>query len=191
MDDMETYENVLRVFAGYGFGKASMGEIASAANVSRQTLYNRFRTKKAVLSWAAAGFTEVCMARAVARLADPETGTETAMTGCFMAWISDVLPLLRSSPHGVEILDMGVDTQRRENVDRVARMSRHLADFMLERGVCRNASDAEGRAFLLIMASKGLLLESQDVATFEAGMRRAVQAVLLLAPSGEPKMREG
>ena len=188
---MDTYENVLRVFAGYGFGKASMGEIASAANVSRQTLYNRFRTKKAVLSWAAAGFTEVCMARAVARLAEPETDTGTAMTGCFMAWIGDVLPLLRSSPHGVEILDMGVDTQRRENVDRVARMSRHLADFMLDRGICRNAPDAEGRAFLLIMASKGLLLESQDTATFEAGMRRAVQAVLLLEPSGETTTGEG
>ena len=86
---------------------------------------------------------------------------------------------------------MGVDSQRRENVDRVARMSRHLSEFMVERGICRNVPDAEGRAFLLIMASKGLLLESQDVATFEAGMRRAVQAVLLLAPSGEPKMREG
>lgn len=191
MDDVETYENVLRVFAGYGFGKASMAEIASAANVSRQTLYNRFRTKKAVLSWAAAGFTEVCMARALARLAEPETDAETAMTGCFMAWISDVLPLLRSAPHGAEILDMGVDTQRRENVDRVARMSAHLAEFMLDRGICRNASDAEGRAFLLIMASKGLLLESQDVGTFEAGMRRAVQAVLLLGPSGEPSTREG
>lgn len=183
MDDMETYEGVLRVFAGYGFGKASMSEIASAANVSRQTLYNRFRTKKAVLSWAVAGFLEICMTRAMARLGEPETDAETALTGFFHAWISDVLPLLRASPHGAEILDLGADVQRRENVDRVARMADHLAGFMLARGICRERTDAEGRAFLLIMASKGLLLESMDVAAFDEGVRRAVRAVLLLAPA--------
>ena len=101
MDDMETYENVLRVFAGYGFGKASMAEIASAANVSRQTLYNRFRTKKAVLSWAAAGFTEVCMARALARLAavNPAAEIRAASFGAVESgWLLRPAPALRAAP---------------------------------------------------------------------------------------------
>ena len=42
---------VIEVFSNYGFRKTSMSDLAEAAGVSRQTLYNRFKSKEDILHW--------------------------------------------------------------------------------------------------------------------------------------------
>ncbi len=47
--DQQIVEAAARVFARYGIGKTTMGDIAAEAGVARQTLYNAFDGKDAVL----------------------------------------------------------------------------------------------------------------------------------------------
>ncbi|NBQ12654.1 MAG: TetR/AcrR family transcriptional regulator [Gammaproteobacteria bacterium] len=48
----------LEVFAQRGFPRTTMGSLADAGGVSRQTLYNRFGNKEALFHWAADAFSK-------------------------------------------------------------------------------------------------------------------------------------
>lgn len=79
-------EAAMTVFMRHGFRKASMDEVARAADVSRQGLYLHFETKEALFRETVRAFLDTGLALASARLAD-EPRLEAKLVGAFDEWI--------------------------------------------------------------------------------------------------------
>jgi AcrR family transcriptional regulator len=172
------FAGVLAVFAYYGFRRASMEDLARAAGISRQTLYNRFKTKDAVLGWAVDGFVREAKARALAALSAKGASPAGCLLDAFTRWTGDHVALLHDAPHGAEILDMGIEWLRRSEADPEAEFEAEVARFLTERGVCRTRKEAADKTFLLLMSAKGLLLKSRTREEFQASMARALRAAI-------------
>jgi AcrR family transcriptional regulator len=178
MNQSAAFKNVLGVFAHYGFRKASMDELARAAGVSRQTLYNRFKTKEAVLDWAVEGFISETRERASAELKSSDASLATRLLNAFSRWTGDHVAILHDAPHGAEIIDMGTESLKRANADPHADFEREVAQFLKDRGVCRTRKEAEDKAYLLHMSSKGLFMKSRTTDEFQVGMARIIDAAM-------------
>ena len=173
---METeYQKVMNVFAHYGFRKASMEDLASAAEVSRQTLYKRFKNKEAVLDWAVNGYTLEIRTRVTSQLQNDEAALDECLLSAFSCSADDAVPLFHDSPHGAEILDLGIESLKRSNPNFHEDFEKEVADFLLHRNVCSTLKEAADITFVLHMASKGLLLKSATSEEFKQGMNRVIQ----------------
>lgn len=171
------FKNVLGVFAHYGFRKASMDDLARAVEVSRQTLYNRFKTKEAVLDWAVQGYFGEILESAAAALNNADAKPADCLLGAFARWTGDHVALLHNAPHGTEIIEIGTESLKRSEADPHADFEKMLARFLKARGLCKTRKAAEERAFLLLMASKGLFQKSRTGEEFDTGMARIIRAV--------------
>ena len=178
MDDNPQLRNILKVFAHYGFKKASMDDLARAAEVSRQTLYSRHKTKEGVLDWAVAGFFSDVQRDAITALQNPRASVERSLLDAFDRWSGDHVSLLQEAPHGSEVLDMGTESLARTGVDYQEGFDEALVAFLRDRDLCRTQKQAADKAYLLMMASKGLLIKSADGEAFRIGMKRVIRAAL-------------
>jgi len=178
MEKNIAFDDVLATFARYGFRKASMEDLAQAAGVSRQTLYNRFRTKQAVLDWAVTGFVEARTQRAHGHLKLPGQPLGERLLRFYVEWMGLLVPLLHDSPHGSEIMEMGGESLENAGIDSHDDNERVIADFLIEHGLRPDPATATETSFLLSMSSKGLLFKCATTGEFEAGMRRVIRAVL-------------
>lgn len=75
------------VFLRFGFRKASMDEVARAADVSRQGLYLHFATKEELFRAAVQHVLETSLEAAAGSLADPALPLEKRLIGAFDAWV--------------------------------------------------------------------------------------------------------
>lgn len=178
MKDSAVFQSVLGVFAHYGLRKTSMSDLAAAANISRQTLYNRFGTKDAVLEWALQGYVANAGALAEDQLNAADKPVREKLLSAFDRWVGDSVSVIHNSPHGAEILDLGIASFQRSDTDPHLRFERALSRFLLEVGRCKTEQDAEDKAFLLLTASKGLLLKSASSEAFSAGMMRIINSAI-------------
>jgi len=168
---------ILVAFANYGFRKASMEDLARVADVSRQTLYKRFKTKQALLDWAVTGFVEARYGRASARLNRTDQSANDGLLGFYMEWMGELVPMLHNTSHGSEIMDMSTESLEHAGINTHADYEGMVTAFLIEKGLCRNLETAAETYFLLTMSSKGLLFKEKTEANFEAGMERIIQAV--------------
>ncbi|WP_437875324.1 TetR/AcrR family transcriptional regulator [Sorangium sp. So ce513] len=86
----------LTVFLRFGFRKASMDEVARAANVSRQGLYLHFATKEELFRASVAYFFDATLADAEAALADAERSLEERLVAAFDTWVGRFVGALGS-----------------------------------------------------------------------------------------------
>ncbi|MEM7522327.1 MAG: TetR/AcrR family transcriptional regulator [Pseudomonadota bacterium] len=178
MERDPTYERVLGVFASYGFRKTSMAELADAANVSRQTLYNRFKTKEAVLDWAVGGFSAESEALCIEALDDAGLSAERRIVGFFSELVGTLAPMLHSSSHGAEIFELGKAARRRTHDQSYEKCIAALIGFLGGRDAVGCEEKAGDLAYALSLTAKGLLMVSADRDQFDAGMARVTRAVL-------------
>jgi len=178
MEKTIAFKDILTVFANYGFQKASMDDLARAASVSRQTLYNRFKTKQAVLDWAVSGFVEERTQRAIAylKLSDQSVGKRILLF--YHEWMGQLAPLLHNTPHGWETMDISLESMQRIGMDTHVDYERAVAEFLVENGVFADLAQASEMSFLLTMAAKGMLYKFNTVDDFEAGMERVIRMAL-------------
>lgn len=181
MDDVTEFRSVIDVFAHYGFRRSSMEDLAQAIGVSRQTLYKRFGTKEAVRDWAVGGFVQSMLHLAEAELAADDTSVEACLLNAFMRWTGDHVTLLRTAPHGSEILDIGAAAIRASCHDPVGTFEAQVAAFLLGRGATADGKEAADMAYVLTIAAKGLLMACDTAEGFAAGMGRII-ALLLNRP---------
>ncbi|MCR9137816.1 MAG: TetR/AcrR family transcriptional regulator [Alphaproteobacteria bacterium] len=180
MDDGTVFQNVLGVFAHYGFRKTSMSELAAAANISRQTLYNRFGTKDAVLEWALEGYAANAGSLAEEQLNATDVPVRQRLLNAFMRWIGDGVSVIHNSPHGAEILDLGMAALKRSDADPHIRFEKSLSQFLLKTGICKTDREADDKTFLLLTAAKGLLLKSNSSEAFGSGMMRIIDSAIVV-----------
>ncbi len=76
----------LLVFARYGYRKASMEEVARAADISRPGLYFHFSSKQELFQAAVAHSLDDALAAAQAALADPNRPLRDRLIEAFDAW---------------------------------------------------------------------------------------------------------
>lgn len=188
MDDLDQVTRVLIAYAEHGFDKVTMTDIAEAAGVSRQTLYNRHKTKEAILAWAAEGFSRHARLKACAELNATAKPTAASLVAAFSERMGILVPLVHGLPYGPQILDQGVKLRLQSQ----AQFPPFHADFMKElklflqaRGVCQTLAEAEDISFLLMMSGKGLLMDTRSREEFETGMARIVAAVLREPPTSD------
>ncbi len=174
MKPVTSAAEILKVFAMYGFRKASMGDIAKAANLSRQSIYNQFGSKEAVLDWAIAQFLEDGTDRVLAHLTDAEGAPEDVLNEVFRMWIGDHVPLLRGTPHGLELLETAMEAAAADTRDHGGAFFRAIERYLKTSGLVGTEEEARDRAFVLHVASKGLLLKSETSDAFAEGMGRVI-----------------
>lgn len=168
---------VMEVFSCYGFRKTSMSDLAEAAGVSRQTLYNRFKSKEEILTWAIVGASDASADLAVAAL-EGEGSAQDRIVAFFTRWIGDYAPKIHGAPHGAEIFDRAMTLKHggEEEPASVVRCQEALMRFLV--GMGKTGAEAEDAVFALMMASKGLMLVARDTETFVEGMERVVGVVI-------------
>ena len=173
------YMRVMEVFSNYGFRKTSMSDLAEAAGVSRQTLYNRFSSKEEILRWAITGASDASADLAIAAL-EGDGAPQDRIVAFFTRWIGDYAPKIHGAPHGAEIFDMAMTLKHggEEEPASVVRCQEALVRFLV--GMGKTAAEAEDAAFTMMMASKGLMLVAQDTETFVEGMGKVVLSVYKL-----------
>lgn len=169
---------VLRLFAAYGFRKSSMGDIAKAAGLSRQSIYNQFGSKEAVLDWAVGTMLEHVTQSAVDCLKAGDGTPVEVLTRAFQAWIGDHVPLIRGTPHGAEILDGAIASAAKSSRNYEQEFLSAVAGFLQSNNAFPDKDKAQDVAFVLHVASKGLLLKSETSDAFEADMSRVIQTLL-------------
>ena len=150
MKETLPFKDILAVFAHYGFRKAAMEDLARAAGISRQTLYNRFKTKQAVLDWAVEGYLGDTRARAVAELQDRGKSPAACLLGAFARWTGDHVTLLHEAPHGAEAIELGTQSIRRSDTDPEADFERDIAAFLSDRGLATSRKQATDLAQTMI-----------------------------------------
>lgn len=178
MEDGTVFQNVLGVFAHYGFRKTSMSDLAAAANISRQTLYNRFGTKDAVLDWAVQGYVALAGSLATEQLDATGKPVRQRLLDAFTKWLGESVPVMQNSPHGAEIMDLGMASLQRSDADPHLHFETALCRFLLDEGICKTQQEAGDKTFLLLIASKGLLLKSTSSEEFNAGMIRIINSAI-------------
>jgi AcrR family transcriptional regulator len=175
---VQILDAALSVFTRYGFARVSMSDIAEAARLSRTSLYNHYPTKEDV--WRALNQRINDEVAGAVRSAASGDGEPSARLHAIMeAWVSWAFELLRSSPHGRELID---------EKDRICAETTAETNALFEKLVARTLSAAVGRpratalgeraAPLVIAAVKGVLHEADDAERMRTGVHELLDILI-------------
>ncbi|MFT4716095.1 MAG: TetR/AcrR family transcriptional regulator of autoinduction and epiphytic fitness [Paracoccaceae bacterium] len=178
MSDLKTVSEILTVFAQYGFKKTSMEDIARAAGLSRQSIYNRFGSKEAVFDWVVESFIADMLHRVTEILAAPKSTPRETLAQAYDTWIGSQVPLWSGTGHGAEILDLAIASVHRSSPDLEGDYAKSVSDFLLASGLADTSASAENKTFVLNLASKGLLVKARTAEEFSQGIRRVISTIL-------------
>jgi len=168
---------VLSVFAQYGPQKVSMNDIAKAAGLSRQSIYNQFGSKDAALEWAVATVLTDATNAGVAILAQSQGEPRNTIVAAFQKWIGEHVHIWRGTPHGSEILEFAIEGAADAEIDYEGLFFAALKNFLLRTDVADVESEADEITFTLSLVSKGLLLKTDRAEDYKAGLERAVRVI--------------
>lgn len=102
--DDKIIETAIALFSRYGIRKTTMGDLAQAAGLSRQTLYNAFSNKEDVMR-GAISYTARKGTSALAKACDTHSDLATQLDAFFeiapIAWFD----MIQSAPDAAELID--------------------------------------------------------------------------------------
>lgn len=173
-----TLLTALQIFFRYGYRKTSLDDIAQAAGVSRQTLYQRYTNKEKLFVAAV----EVQLQKALmdcANIAD-ENNVEASLLKMFDIWYGPYLDLLELSPHASEIMSVSnelVGDCCKENLAKLL----VLVDGVLKRHSVLKLKDgsvtSENLAETLGYLGKGVFYQCDSRKDFNAKMKMALSVI--------------
>lgn len=169
--------DVLALFAQYGFRKVSMSDIARTVNLSRQSIYNQFGSKEAVLDWSIKSFLSETVSNILAELEKPSDKPQELLAEAFQQWIGNHVPLLRSTPHGGELMDMAIASAQRSEENYEGHFMEAITAFIETRELTPDDQTATETAYVLHLASKGLMLKVHTSEDFAIGMQRVLRVI--------------
>jgi AcrR family transcriptional regulator len=170
--DRETVilDAAFRAFAGYGFKRVSMEDIAQGAGLSRTALYQHFRNKEDIFRSLSQRHFAECLAAMQAALAQ-DGPPEAVLAAAFAAKDGKFMDVVLGTPHGRELMDAGLAVSAG-----IARVAEAQMAAALEGWIARHGAapgDPAAVAATVMAALKGLKLSSGSVAEYRSG-----QAVL-------------
>lgn len=159
-------------FARFGFRRTSMVGLADAVGVSRQTLYNRFGNKEAVLAWAVDGVAVSLRDDALSYLAIGAGSPGKVLEEVFWRWLGVIAVMLHRHQHAEEIFGLSKAELARSRRDPLEGISSELGGYLLSNELRQSPEEASDTAFLLAMAAKGLMHSCGTEDAFRSGMTR-------------------
>lgn len=169
---------ILTVFFQYGFRKASMEDLARAAELSRQSLYKKFGSKEAIFDWVMTEAMTRSFEAATEALRDESHDGAGRLANAFQRWTGDHIDILRSTRHGGEILEKSMELHARNGKKGEAEFYEAIEALLLRENFARDKPVAEDKAFALTMASKGLMFKAASSEDFAQSMQRVIRAVV-------------
>lgn len=172
--------DVFLVFAQYGFRKASMDDIATAAGISRQALYKRFKSKNKLFEWMVEELAIQTQVQIQEALSDKNQTVKERLVSAFDSLSGQHIDTLRSSPHGSEIFDKAIAITKADNTENniTIGIKKAITELLIDEGVSSSLERAEAQALTLYSASKGLMLTAESRSDFLASVRTVVDVLL-------------
>ncbi len=185
LPDRETVilDAAFRVFAGYGYKRVSMEDIAQGAGLSRTALYLHFRNKEDIFRSLTQRYFAQCLAEMQAAL-EQDGPDEAVLAAAFAAKDGKFMDVVLGTPHGRELLDAGFAISAEIAREKEERMSAALAGWIGPRA--RHLGSAASVAATVMAALKGLKLSSSSVAEYRNGQATLARMVAhALAPAAK------
>lgn len=176
-DNTMNVNEILTVFFQYGFKKASMEDLARAADLSRQSLYKKFGSKEAIFDWVMTEAMSAAYEAATNALQDESHEGSERLANAFQRWTGDHIDILRSTRHGGEILEKSMELHARNGKKGEDEFYGAIEALLLREGYATDDKMAEDKAFALTMASKGLMFKAENSTHFAQSMQRVIRAL--------------
>lgn len=167
---------ILKVFGQFGFRKTSMSDIAKAANISRQTVYKKFGSKEAALSWSLDTFFTEGLENCISILEEPDIDPKQAIIDINQEYLGDYIEIWQGAAHGGELVSRAQNKIRNQR-DFSEELTDIVADFLFESNACPTKEKAIETAYLLKLATRGLMISCHSPSDFHAGSVKIVQAL--------------
>jgi AcrR family transcriptional regulator len=176
-------ESALTVFARHGYRKASMDDVAQAAEVSRQGLYLHFPTKEDLFRETVRHSLRQAQVAVEAALLDGSVPLEDRLVRAFDAWIGQFVEAMGAD---VDDLVNACRTLLGETVDEAKhQFEGRISDLIGSSGVAaayrKRGLTADQLASTLCATAEGLKCIHSSRRAFVDGMRIAVDALCLPA----------
>ncbi|SFK94753.1 transcriptional regulator, TetR family [Pseudovibrio ascidiaceicola] len=176
MASMIKYAPVVELLSHYGIQKATMSDLAETVGVTRQTLYNRFKTKQHVRDWALLEYMSEVNDTAIAVLenAAPDATLEVVLEA-FERWGGDHVQMVRNSPHGMDILEGGLQLIASNAKTPIDRFEQRLEKFIESRQLSPTPVET---TMVLVFAAKGVFVSCTDAKDYRKKMGAVINTLL-------------
>jgi AcrR family transcriptional regulator len=171
-------KKALGVFAQYGFRKTSVGDVASAVGLSRQSLYKKFGSKEELFQTIIEEYSEEVGLQALDILEDKTSVSKSRILRALDTIIGQHVDLMRNSVHGAELVQMGEQVMSAVGKGIMPQVMLKIADVILETHENRSKEQAEDDAFILYTLAKGLSLTVSNYTEYKSGITRATNRLL-------------
>lgn len=171
-------KKALGVFAQYGFRKTSVGDVASAVGLSRQSLYKKFGSKEELFQTIIEEYSEEVGLQALDILEDKTSDSKSRILRALDTIIGQHVDLMRNSVHGAELVQMGEQVMFAVGKGIMPQVMLKIADVILETHENRSKEQAEDDAFILYTLAKGLSLTVSNYTEYKSGITRATNRLL-------------
>ncbi|MCF6343777.1 MAG: TetR/AcrR family transcriptional regulator [Devosiaceae bacterium] len=155
-----------------------MADIARAAGLSRQSIYNRFGSKEAVFGWVVETSTAEMLQHVRTVLSAPKEKPLETLVMVYDIWVGNYVSLSSGTGHGAEIMDLAIASKSRSTSTSEEEFTSLVAKFILECDLAKNIASAQNKVFVLKFASKGLFLIAKSAEEFSQNMRRIIATTL-------------
>lgn len=132
---IQIVEGALKVFGTYGFKQTTMSMIADGAGLSRQSVYNHFASKEAILVATSEFMHELAREKSEQVMEEAVANKETPIEGvCRMmeARLEVFMGRIGNSPHFEELVTEHSKYCAIENAEAIAKFNKRLSRFMTE-----------------------------------------------------------
>ncbi len=171
-------KKALGVFAQYGFRKTSVGDVATAVGLSRQSLYKKFGSKEELFQTIVKQYSEEVGLQALEILEEKTNKSKFRILRALDVIIGQHVDLMRNSVHGTELFQMGERVISAVGNGIMPQVMLKIADVILETHEARTKEQAEDDAFILYTLAKGLSLTAASYAEYRTSLTRAANRLL-------------
>lgn len=167
--ELKIAKQLLLEFAKVSFKKISMKDIANISGVSRQAIYKKFGTKEKCYEYILHIYIEDLYQRIFSTLESKQKEPEDVLFDVFNIFLGESIEVVKNE-YGTEILDDCLRYVHTSQDDWHIRFKSRLTTYLVSNKVIE-PEKAEARALALILASKGLLLEKQNLEDFQTELK--------------------
>ena len=162
-------------FAGYGYRRVTMEDIAAGAGLSRTALYQHFRNKEDIFRSLSARYLETCLTDMERALQGTGPAAEV-LQAAFAAKDGKFMDVVLGTAHGRELLDAGFSLAAEVAGTAEARMADLLAGWITRQGA-GGLGDPALMGTTVMAALKGLKTSARTLDDYRAGQAMLARMV--------------
>ncbi len=171
-------QDALAVFIQYGYRKTSMEDVARAIGVSRQWVYQQFRSKEKLFGEVIEQAMNSTLTRTVDVLKSDAPDDEAKLLSAFDVWCGEYLDSIGASPHAGELFDSAVSMHGDRIKEAYDEFEKALTKTLKRAlpGLPRGVQHRDA-AIVLLSASQTIKHESANRKAYLEQMKRVIRVV--------------